>query len=313
METERRDEFSRTAKAIDVPVLKMKNILLYGLISALLSHCAVPCKDNMITTIAGNDLAYSECGAGNPIVFAHAGGLNKEMWRAQQDFLSRDFQVLSYDLRGHGNSKMSNNSTKDLEDLHFFLNTLEIDQVTLVGSSLGAIIALDYAIAHPERIDRLVLVSPGLVGFQEKNIRYLANLKKYVEAVNQTDTLALLETLKLMTTSGEAESHLLATVDDYVDRSLKHFVQHGFHLRPPQIQCLDPLGEIGKFNFPIALFYGGQDFSYIHDNVNALARRLDHAQIFEFPQAGHLLNMQQPHDFNLKLLQFLETATNVSK
>ena len=86
------------------------------------------------------------------------------MWAPQIALLEGRFRVVRYDLRGHGKSDGPSAPYAPHDDLRSVLDTLGINRATLIGLSAGSTIAIDFAIAYPDRVARLVLASPGLSG-----------------------------------------------------------------------------------------------------------------------------------------------------
>lgn len=100
-------------------------------------------------------------GSGPPVVLLHGVGLNQSIWTGQVEDLASDFQVITYDLLGHGRSPPagSNASLSDwVEQLEGVVSDLELPKFALVGFSFGGLIAQAYAARHPQKIDRLVLM-----------------------------------------------------------------------------------------------------------------------------------------------------------
>src|ERR671936_3184279 len=107
-------------------------------------------------------LHYEVAGAGPPVVFVHAGIADSRMWDAQFASFADDFRVVRYDIAGFGRSPLRGGPFCHWRDLVALLDELRIEQAALVGNSFGGRIALDVAIAAPERVSALVLVAPGL-------------------------------------------------------------------------------------------------------------------------------------------------------
>jgi pimeloyl-ACP methyl ester carboxylesterase len=113
--------------------------------------------------IPGVRIAYQTAGRGAPIVFLHGGLLDRRMCDGQFAFFARTHRAIRYDMRGSGQSETMPTTEPFTYhvDLREFLKVLEVDRVSLIGLSNYAI-ALDYTIAYPESVEKLVLVSPGL-------------------------------------------------------------------------------------------------------------------------------------------------------
>ena len=95
----------------------------------------------------------------NPIVFVHGVGLNKEFWKPQIDFF-KDYNTLTYDLMGHGNTSLKK-SKIFFEDFTMqllkLIDELNFNKIHLVGFSLGALIARHFASEHSDRLSSLII------------------------------------------------------------------------------------------------------------------------------------------------------------
>jgi (E)-2-((N-methylformamido)methylene)succinate hydrolase len=100
-----------------------------------------------------NGTAWSRCGNGTTIVLLHGVGMNKSVWAPEVNLLCENFDVLIYDMWGHGESDLPNRElalidyTQQLVDL---LSELNIHSAVVAGHSMGALIALDFAINNPD-------------------------------------------------------------------------------------------------------------------------------------------------------------------
>jgi len=122
---------------------------------------------------------YQQVGEGPDIVMVHGITGNLAIWHLEMvPSLMDSYRITTYDLRGHGYSDMpsTNYSTGDhATDLSLLLDKLEIERAHFVGHSFGADIILNFAIRHPERVDRLVLIEPAIPALQ-----YLRERKDWV-------------------------------------------------------------------------------------------------------------------------------------
>ncbi len=105
---------------------------------------------------------YKIEGSGETLVFIHGLSDNLLYWEILANSLKDDFQILRFDLRGHGDSELGNDDiTLDtyVNDLFNLLGELKIDKVNLIAFSLGGAIALDFVIKHPQLVSSLVIMS----------------------------------------------------------------------------------------------------------------------------------------------------------
>lgn len=114
-------------------------------------------------------------GSGAPVTLVHGVGANLESWDAIAETLSQNYRVVRMDLRGHGkSSRIATCRLADfVEDVTLVLDTLGIARTHLVGFSLGGMIAQAYVLAHPERVERLALISAvaGRTAEERANLR----------------------------------------------------------------------------------------------------------------------------------------------
>ena len=130
------------------------------------------------------DVNYIFEGSGDKtIVFIHGLSDSLEYWRRLSIMLRDDYNVLSYDLRGHGESEYGDEKfTMDLlaQDLYDLFLKLNIEKASLIALSLGGNIALTFALKYPELVDKLVLMST----FSENDDNFTSKCKEFKKAIN---------------------------------------------------------------------------------------------------------------------------------
>ena len=96
-----------------------------------------------IKTDSGIEWNYDIEGEGTWLLFIHGWGVDKRIWRQQSKYFSHAYRVLTIDLPGHGESSWKKISFKAMaEDLKTILKILNISQLSIVGSSIGGLLAL---------------------------------------------------------------------------------------------------------------------------------------------------------------------------
>src|SRR5579862_4559945 len=120
--------------------------------------------EGRIIEVNGVSLHVEEYGDGPPVLLLHGWPDSAYVWRNQIPFLtSHDFRVVAPDLRGFGRSSRPDKVTdyalsKSIDDVTGLLNHLGVESVHLVGHDWGAAVAWGMAMAHPDRIQKLVVL-----------------------------------------------------------------------------------------------------------------------------------------------------------
>lgn len=145
-----------------------KLLILIVFISQLFS-----CKNNSVEIyseegtkeINGTQLYYKVVGQGEPILIIHGGpGLNHKYLFPNLQFLTDRYQLIFYDQRASGRSSLtldSNSVTIDnfIQDIDELRNTFGIEKLNIMAHSWGGLLAMKYAIKHPENTKSLILIS----------------------------------------------------------------------------------------------------------------------------------------------------------
>lgn len=146
----------------------MRRLLaLFLVATALLTQSVVRAQDGSFHS-AGVELHYTSTGTGTPIVLLSGGpGLNVDYVLPIAQFLPSGHRSIAFEQRGTGRSRPQAFDPASLtlhtvvQDLEALRVRLQQDRLTLLGHSWGGMLAMAYAAAHPDRVDRLILVGSG--------------------------------------------------------------------------------------------------------------------------------------------------------
>jgi pimeloyl-ACP methyl ester carboxylesterase len=116
-------------------------------------------------TINGARIAFDDAGSGHPLLIVHAGIVDRRMWDPVWDVLAARYRVIRPDLRGFGESPASLEPFTNWSDLAGLLRALGATPAHVIGVSMGGGASLELTLAEPGLVDRLVLVAPGLAGW----------------------------------------------------------------------------------------------------------------------------------------------------
>src|SRR5215207_1959130 len=188
---------------------------------------------------SGPALAHDDRGSGRAIVLIHGHPFNRGMWAPQLDSLAGDFRVVAPDLPGYGASPQrgARITMRELADAVLELvDELGIARATVVGLSMGGLVAMELALARPDRVDGLVLaattaapVTPeeaqerrGLAADIEENGVLGAAAAALRGRAERPDYSRLLSDLRVpsLVVAGDADSYAPAPVTDQLVASL---------------------------------------------------------------------------------------------
>ncbi|TMC61942.1 MAG: alpha/beta hydrolase, partial [Chloroflexota bacterium] len=113
-------------------------------------------------SVNGINLYYEIHGTGKPLIMLHGGFGTFEMFTALSPALALDHQVIGVDLYGHGRTAITDRPIRFeqmADDIAGLIHHLGLEKADLLGYSLGGTVALQTAIRHPERVDKLVVIS----------------------------------------------------------------------------------------------------------------------------------------------------------
>lgn len=120
-----------------------------------------------VANVNGTSLAYDCAGTGSPMVLVHGFSLDRRMWDDQVEAFAATHTVLRYDLRGFGRSALPEPDMpfSHADDLAALMDELGLGPAIVVGQSFGGWMAVEFALAHADRLRALVLVdavAPGI-------------------------------------------------------------------------------------------------------------------------------------------------------
>ena len=252
-------------------------------------------------------LAYDVRGRGSPLVLIQGVGVGRWGWEPVADRLARRFQVITIDNRGIGASDAppGHYSTRMMaDDVLAVLDDAGIQQASLVGTSLGGMIAQELALAHPERVDRLVLVAtiPG-----GPRSRPMPLLTTYLFAwVPFMTSQAKLQQFVHTTLGPETLRRRPKIARRLAARKLAHpQSQHAWRAQTEAGMLFNPLGRQRRITQPTLVVQGTADQVVDSGNAEVLAGLVPDARLQRFHGAGHLLYWEQPKRFVRIVTDFL--------
>jgi 3-oxoadipate enol-lactonase len=238
------------------------------------------------------------------IVLSHSLASSLVMWNPQMDALNPHFQVLRYDMRGHGKTDVTPSPyTLELlaEDVIGLLDALDIDRVHFVGLSIGGMIGQSLALNHIHRLRSLALCDSASVIPQEAQPiwqeRINRALSKGMEA--QVD-----ETLERWFTPSFLKQK--PPILEIIRKQILTTPVQGYIGCAEAIRKLNYLDQLSKIKIPTLIMVGEDDPGTPVSASEAIHKRLSNSKLVILPSACHLSNIEQAEAFNATLLKFLK-------
>ena len=223
------------------------------------------------------------------VILLHSALGDSRLWKRQVPALEREHHVLAPDLPGWGDNPMP------AEPYSFVDFVAELLPGVLVGNSFGGAIALRTALAHPNRVERLVLVGSGLPAWD-----WTEEMRTHFAA--------------------EQEVFEAGDLDGAAELNMEFWVkpEHRDEVRPQQRRALElqsaheepellwpELPPLSSLELPTLVVVGADDHADFQAIAQHLAEQIQDAELVVVPGAGHLVGVDQPEELNALLLEFL--------
>lgn len=236
-------------------------------------------------------LAYERAGSGPVVVLIHGAFLDRRMWDVEFRALQSRATVVRYDLRGHGESPLPETAYSPVDDLFGLLDDIGAAKASLVGLSLGAQIALDAALARPDRIDRVVMAGPAISGFVERERPPF--MRDLIAALQAKDYPKATEVM-LATPIYAAPPQSRALVRAMMKANERLWAVNPRLIQQPAEPALKRLEQVKA---PVLVLVGEHDAPGILEQAGILESRVPGVTVVRIPGGGHLLNLTSPEAF----------------
>lgn len=278
------------------PLASGRSIVAVIIVVTLLASSA---SAQSVTGTSSGGLFYEVTGAGDPVVFIHAFSLDRRMWEPQVGAFDGRYRVIRYDLRGHGKSVAPGEPYTGYDDLRSVLDALGISRATLIGLSAGSELAVNFAIAYPDRVTRLVLAAPGLGGYKVPPLPWLQPVLEAAAAGDGERAARLWAETPIMAIRSNSSATPVVTSLVMSNARLWTSRRTEQPLSPPAVS------RLSEINCPVLVIVGDQDLPHIREIAGVITRGVPGARLVVIPGAGHIVNLDAPGPFNNAVEAFL--------
>jgi 3-oxoadipate enol-lactonase len=249
--------------------------------------------------------------ATDTVLLLHAGIADSRMWAPQVAMLEdAGYRVLAPDLRGFGERRLEPAPFSNVRDAEAFLD----GPAAVVGNSLGGRVALELAVHRPDLVERLVLIAPGLPGWEwadDTRAGWAAEEAAYDAGDLET---AAEESVRMWVDGPNrspegVDAEFRAMVTAMVLRSYE-MQQGAWEAGAEEEDVLDPpvRGRLDEVRCPTLVLVGDEDVSDMRAIAAHLAESIENARLETVPNAGHLPSLERADEVNELLLAFLRKA-----
>jgi 3-oxoadipate enol-lactonase len=270
--------------------------------------------NNIRISINNLMVSYSDHGPEDApvIILIHGFPFNKSMWNVQMEALKDNYRVIAYDIRGHGNSDPGIDDffiELFVSDLLRLMEKLGIEKSILCGLSLGGYIALNAVLKYPDRFDGLILNDTQCIADtpEIKENRCIAIIRIMKTGVEQYAD----ESVKNLFASESftKKENVIAVVKEMILNTPKQTLCNTLHALAERKETCNQLHEI---NIPVLIMVGKEDKITPIAAAQQMHEKIRDSALKIIQHAGHLTNLENPAQFNLHLVKFVELVNKKS-
>jgi len=244
----------------------------------------------------GIEIDYEVSGSGRPVLLSHGYSATRRMWDAQHRALGEHHRVISWSMRGHGETESPADPARysaalTVGDMRALLGHLGAGRAVIGGLSLGGYVSLAFYLEHPEMVRALVICDSG-PGYRSADAREAWNARA-------SERAAALETRGL-DALGKSREVREAVALHRSAQGLAHAARG--MLAQEGSRVIDGLVSI---QVPTLIIVGDQDQPFLAP-CEYMAKKIPGARLEVIRDAGHSSNLDQPEVFNRVLLDFLD-------
>jgi pimeloyl-ACP methyl ester carboxylesterase len=258
---------------------------------------------------SGNAEIYYEVeGDGIPLIFVEGLGYSSWMWMKQKK-MSDTIKIIIFDNRGVGKSSKPGNpyTVKEMcEDITSVANSAGIDKFYLLGSSMGGIIAQEYALNHENRLLGLIL------GETNTGVGSIMPGKDVLKVLATPTNPNSIDDLRYRMSFAFSKHYLANNKEDF-----ENFLQIRYSERNSDIKYMQQLAAIANFSsvdrlgalsLPVCILTGDEDNIVPPENSRVLGNKIRNSTQVIIRKTGHLSMIERPDAFNRSVLNFINAV-----
>jgi pimeloyl-ACP methyl ester carboxylesterase len=245
------------------------------------------------------------------VILLHGFGSSLDTWEPWAKILADRYRVIRFDLPGFGltgpDPTGDYSDARSIQVLAGLMDALSVERATLIGNSLGGKLAWMFAAARPERVDKLVLISPD--GFASPGFEYgkKPDVPVFVRLLPYILPASLVRA-SLAPAYGDKAALTDALVDRYRDLMLAPGVRSAMIARMEQVALAPPEPLLRRITAPTLLVWGAHDGMIPFSNASDYLKSIPNSRLAELPTLGHVPMEEAPAESVQPVLAFLASS-----
>jgi 3-oxoadipate enol-lactonase len=252
--------------------------------------------------VGDSQVYYDECGTGpDAVLLVHDGVVHSAVWDDVWPAFCRRGHTLRYDRRGYGKSSAATGWFAETDDMAAVLRQAGVTHATIVGSSHGGEVSINFTLEHPELVRRLVLVGAVVGGFPYSE-HFLNRGAPWSELLGRGDVPGAARAIA-------NDRYLIAPGNDAARKKLLDLllaspqdITHSTPAIPPK----PALPRLGEIRVPTLLLVGDADIPDVHAHAGAIEAGIPRSTRIVIPGTGHLMYLEKPELFTQTVMRFLD-------
>ncbi len=275
--------------------------------------CTVARADDPVLTSGfvengGEQIYYESVGTGDALVLSHGLGGNHAIWYQQVPEFAQRYRVITWDQRGFGrstNAKSESGPAAAADDLRAILDHLQIDRAHLIGQSMGGWAVMGFALAHPDRVQSLVLADTLGGVYTDEAARHFDAYIRETMTSPPPDQLPITQHPAIGGQLGAEDPAKAFLYRQIGSTTAPAPPGMGLKLR----QTAYPLEDIRKISYPVLLVVGENDPIFPPVIIRSIAAEIPGARMVELPGTGHSPYFESPAAWNTAVADFLSAVS----
>jgi len=306
--------------------MKIKPFVILLLLALAISSCSdkPPQVKEGFFIVNGSDVYYKTMGQGDPLLVIHGGPvLDHSYFLPHLENLAKDYQLIFYDQRACGRSSIeidsaTMNMAGFVEDIEQIRQKLGIEKLNILGHSWGGLVAMEYAVAHNDKLDHLILansMAPSSADWQKDNLESAKKVdEKDQRRLDNIVSTGLLRSPKpapyikeMMMLSFKSQMFDKANIE-----KLNIFIPDNFQKRSGVFSLLGPdlatynlYPDLKKITVPTLVMYGAYE-SAVNLHARKMVDALGNGELKVIPRSGHFPFIENPATFDRAVKSFLD-------